>query len=87
MRGIPTGFGAPALSKHLKSAGDLIPVWPDPLGKERGQAIEPLYKSVPDAVKKDRTLYHYLALADAIRVGGPRESKVAANLLKADMGL
>ena len=87
VRGIPTGFGAPALSKHLKSMGDLIPVWPDPLGKERGQAIEPLYKSVPDAVKNDRTLYHYLALADAIRVGGPRESKVAANLLKAGMGL
>ncbi len=87
VRGIPTGFAAPALSKHLKSAGDLIPVWPDPLGKERGQTIEPLYKSVPDAVKKDRTLYHYLALADAIRVGGPRESQVAANLLKAGMGL
>ena len=87
VRGIPTGFAAPALSKHLKSAGDLIPVWPDPLGKERGQAIEPLYKSVPEAVKKDRTLYHYLALADAIRVGGPRESKVAVNLLKAGMGL
>jgi hypothetical protein len=87
VRGIPTGFAAPALSKHLKSAGELIPVWPDPLGKERGQAIEPLYKSVPDSVKKDRTLYHYLALADAIRVGGPRESKVAVNLLKTGMGL
>ncbi|MDH1009001.1 MarR family transcriptional regulator [Pseudomonas nicosulfuronedens] len=87
VRGIPTGFAAPALAKHLKSAGDLIPVWPDPLGKERGQAIEPLYKSVPEAVKKDRTLYHYLALADAIRVGGPRESKVAVDLLKAGMGL
>jgi hypothetical protein len=87
VRGIPTGFGAPALSSHLKSAGDLIPVWPDPLGKERGQAIEPLYKSVPDAVKQDRTLYHYLALADAIRVGGPRETAVAINLLKAGLGL
>lgn len=87
VRGIPTGFAAPALSKHLKSAGDLIPVWPDPIGSERGQAVEPLYKSVPDAVKKDRTLYHYLALADAVRVGGPRESGVAINLLKAGMGL
>ncbi|WP_195840074.1 MarR family transcriptional regulator [Pseudomonas syringae] len=87
VRGIPTGFAAPALSRHLKSAGDLIPVWPDPIGSERGQAIEPLYKTVPDAVKKDRTLYHYLALVDAVRVGGPRESKVAINLLKAGMGL
>lgn len=87
VRGIPTGFAAPALSKSIKSAGELIPVWPDALGAERGQAIEPLYKSVPEAVKKDRTLYHYLALADAIRLGGPRESSVAVNILKAGMGL
>jgi len=87
VRGIPTGFAAPALSKHLKSAGTLIPVWPDPYGAERGQSIEPLYKTVPEAVKLDRTLYHYLALADAIRMGGPRESSVAVKLLKAGMGL
>nr|WP_223457006.1 MarR family transcriptional regulator [Pseudomonas sp. A-R-26] len=87
VRGIPTGFAAPALSKSLKSAGGLIPVWPDAFGSERGQAIEPLYKTVPDAVKKDRTLYHYLALVDAIRVGGPRECAVAVNILKAGMGL
>ncbi len=87
VRGIPTGFAAPALSKNLKSAGGLIPVWPDPFGSERGQAIEPIYKSVPDAVKKDKTLYHYLALVDAIRVGGPRECGVAINMLKSGMGL
>lgn len=87
VRGIPTGFAAPALSKSLKSAGGLIPVWPDPLGSERGQSIEPLYKTVPEAVKIDRTLYHYLALVDAIRVGGPRECGVAVNILKAGMGV
>ena len=87
VRGIPTDFAAPALSKSIKSAGGLIPVWPDALGTERGQAIEPLYKTVPEAVKKDRTLYHYLALADAIRLGGPRECGVAVNILKAGMGL
>lgn len=87
VRGIPTGFAAPALSKSIKSAGELIPVWPDALGTERGQAIEPLYKTVPEAVKKDRTLYHYLALADAIRLGGPRECGVAINILRAGMGL
>ncbi len=87
VRGIPTGFAAPALSKSIKSAGGLILVWPDALGIDRGQAIEPLYKTVPEAVKKDRTLYHYLALADAIRLGGPRECGVAVNILKAVMGL
>lgn len=87
VRGIPTGFAAPALSKSLKSAGGLIPVWPDPLGSERGQSIAPLYKTVPEAVKKDKTLYHYLALVDAIRVGGPRECGVAVSILKVGMGL
>ncbi|WP_434591648.1 MarR family transcriptional regulator [Pseudomonas sp. R4-83] len=87
VRGIPTGFAAPALSKSIKSAGGLIPVWPDAHGAERGQAVEPLYKTVPEAVKKDRILYHYLALADAIRLGGPRECGVAISILKAGMGL
>lgn len=87
VRGIPTGFAAPALSKRLKSAGGMIPVWPDPVGNERGQAIKPLYESVPEAVKNDRNLYHYLALIDAIRLGGPREREVAVSLLKSGMGL
>lgn len=87
VRGIPTGFSAPALSKQLRSGGELIAVWSDPLGKQKGQGIKPLYKSVPDAVKKDNMLYHYLALVDAIRVGGPRETEVAVNLLKAGMHL
>ena len=87
VRGIPTGFASPVLTKHLKSAGEIIHVWPDPQGKERGQAIEPIYKTVPEAVKNDRTLYHYLALVDSIRLGGPRETSVAIQLLKKGMGL
>lgn len=87
VRGIPTAFSAPALSTSLKSAGELLHVWPDPEGSERGQAIEPLYKTVPMAVKQDTKLYHYLALVDAIRAGGPREVGVAVALLKTGMGL
>jgi len=86
-RGIPTGFASPVLSKQLKSAGENIHVWPDPQGAQRGQTIEPIYKTVPEAVKKDRTLYHYLALVDSIRMGGPREVSVAIPLLKKGMGL
>jgi hypothetical protein len=87
VRGISTGFASPALSDRLKSAGGLILVWPDAQGTERGQAVEPLYKSVPEAVKQDRTLYDYLALVDAVRLGGPRECGVAISILKAAMGL
>lgn len=84
-RGIPTGFASPVLAQHLKSAGNQIIVWPDPQEKEKGQAVEPLYKTVAHAVKQDQTLYHYLALVDAIRIGGPRERAVAVKLLKAGM--
>lgn len=82
VRGIPTAFGAPILTGKVMSGCDLIPVWPDAYGKSKGQEIAPLYKTVPGAVKKDELLYHFLALVDAIRIGGPRETKVADALLR-----
>ena len=63
------------------TAGEFIYVWPDAMGKEQGQAVEPLYKTVPMAVKKDPRLYGYLALIDAIRLGRGRESNLAAKEL------
>lgn len=48
------------------SVGD---VWPYAEGNIRGQEIEPLYPSVPKAVKKDPALHELLALVDGIRVG------------------
>lgn len=82
VRGIPTAFAAPVLAGKVISGGDLIPVWPDAYGKNKGQEITPLYKTVPGAVKKDERLYHFLALVDAIRIGGPREAKVADAMLR-----
>ena len=80
-RGIPTAFAAPVLQGKLMTAGEFIYVWPDAMGKEQGQAVEPLYKTVPMAVKKDPRLYGYLALIDAIRLGQGRESSLAAKEL------
>ena len=82
VRGIPTAFAAPIMAGKVMSGGDLIPVWPDAYGKSKGQEITPLYKTVPGAVKKDELLYHFLALVDAIRIGGPREAKVADAMLR-----
>ena len=82
MRGIPTSFAAPIMAGKLMSAGDVINVWPDPTGKEKGQSIQPLFKSVPRAVKQDPELYKLLALVDAIRLGNARESKIAIELLE-----
>lgn len=82
VRGIPTAFAAPIMAGKVMSGGDFIPVWPDAYGKSKGQAVTPLYKTVPGAVKKDELLYHFLALVDAIRIGGPREAKVADAMLR-----
>jgi len=81
-RGIPTAFAAPVLEGQLMSAGEDIYVWPYAQGRDRGQSVEPLFKSVPEAVGKDERLYEYLALIDAIRLGKQRESNLSAERLK-----
>lgn len=80
-RGIATGLGAPVLEGKLMTAGELVPVWPDPHGSTKGVAVEPLYKTVTGAVRRDSRVYALLALTDAIRLGQPRERNLAAELL------
>lgn len=80
-RGIPTAFAAPALKDRLVSAGSSIHVWPYAQGSEMGQSVEPLFKSVPEAVLRDPRLYEYLALVDALRLGNQREAKLAEDML------
>ena len=77
VRGIPTSIAAPVLEGKLMTAGEYIYVWPDAMGKEMGQSVEPLYKTAAMAVKKDPRLYGFLALVDAIRLGAGRESTFA----------
>ncbi len=64
------------------SMDEHIYVWPDPSGNKIGQSLKPLFKSVPDAARRDPALYDLLALVDAIRLGNPRESRIAQQLLK-----
>ena len=80
-RGIPTAHAAPPLADVLAVDGP-PPVWPAPEGRTRGEAIEPLYKKAPQAAMQDEALYHALALIDALRIGGARERKLAAELLE-----
>lgn len=82
VRGIPTAFAAPVLAGKLMTAGDYIYVWEDGLGRELGQRVEPLYKSVPYAVRRDAELYALLALVDSIRLGRAREAGLACKLLE-----
>lgn len=78
--GIPTAHSHPFYNKKFIS--ELNYVWPDENGTMRGLAIQPLYKSVAKAVKKDEVLYKLLASIDIIRVGKTREMKVAIAELK-----
>lgn len=81
-RGVPTAHSAPPLSAEIVSdAGDQY-VWPSGNGTMRGQAIEPLYASVPQAADKDPELHKLLALVDALRVGRARERQLAAEELR-----
>lgn len=82
VRGLPTAFSAPILEGKLLSMGDYIYVWPYAEGHEKGQSVQPLFKSVPKAVLEDERLYEYLALIDAIRLGNPREANLAAEMFE-----
>lgn len=86
-RGVPTSLGAPVLEGKLMSGGELVPVWSDAQGDTKGQAVEPLFKSVTYAIKRDRELYALLALVDAIRLGQPRERNLAIELIQQRLGV
>jgi hypothetical protein len=81
-RGITTGLTAPVFNQNpLKAATDQPPVWRDPKGNTSGVAVEPLYRTVPMAVRQDNFLYELLALVDSIRMGLPREHTLASSML------
>lgn len=86
-RGISTAWAAPVLAESIFSGGELPFVWPDVRGKAKGIMLEPIYKTVPRAVRQDECLYALLALVDSIRVGQAREKTAAIKLLKERMEL
>lgn len=69
------------------STGEFQQVWPDARSDDSGLAVEPLFKTAPEAAQKDPDLYALLALVDAIRVGQPRENRLATELLKERLGV
>jgi hypothetical protein len=79
-RGLPTLWAAPPLRGRMRSDGPL-PVWPDPLGTERGSAVEPLHRIAISAAKAHPRLYEGLVIADALRVSGARERAIGGELL------
>lgn len=80
VRGIPTAHSSPFLREHFDAEEHFV--WPSGKGEARGQAIVPLYRTVPGATRLDGRLYLLLALADVIRVGRVREREMAIDILK-----
>ncbi len=79
-RGIRTAWAAPRFASDAADE-DARPVWPDPEGDARGQAVDPLYPSVPKAVRQDAELYDLLAAVDLLRIGRARERKLGEDFL------
>ncbi len=81
-KGVLTTPCAAPLSGKLVVTSDDFCVWPSSDGPAKGQEVEPLYRSVPDAVKSDPALYELLVLVDAVRLGNVREVKLASEELR-----
>lgn len=80
--GMPVAHSGPKLSdKFIYGSGNIY-VWPDAEGKVQGEAIVPLYKSVPFAAKHDPKLYELMSLIESLRVGRAREVKMARQFLE-----
>lgn len=82
VRGIPTAHSAKLDNLEIFNDSKDIFVWEFANGQTRGQALLPLYKSVPQSAMNDDSLYELLALIDVIRIGRVREIKMAKQILE-----
>lgn len=80
-RGVPTAWAASPLKQELAPVDEPPPVWPDPRGRVRGIALEPLHHGAVQLARKDPRLAEDLALIDAVRLGDGRVRSLAAKLL------
>ena len=79
-RGLVTGASAPPLVQTF--GPEPAYVWPGAVGSQWGIAVEPLYPQASAAAQQDAELHALLALTDALRLGRPREVKLARQLLE-----
>jgi len=80
-RGMATLTSAPPFATLFVNDDEPI-VWPDPSGDVRGESLAPIYKSAPNAARRDPKLYELLVIADALRSGRAREKQAAVKELK-----
>ena len=76
VRGVPAYISASPLKEQIANNSECY-VWHYSKGTARGQKIEPLYPSVPEAALKDVELYQLLVIVDTLRLGRVREKEIA----------
>ena len=76
IRGIPAYVSASPIKEHVTDSSEQF-VWRYIKGNARGQMIEPLYPSVPEAALRDEELYQLLVISDTLRMGRSREKEIA----------
>ena len=82
VRGVPSAHSASPIKEFISSDETDVYVWPYAKGNARGQAIEPLYQTLPEAVQEDHLLYELMAIVDTFRVGRIREMNIAVTELE-----
>ena len=80
-RGVPTYVSAAPISEEISNGTESY-VWHYVRGTGRGQHIEPLYSSVPEAAMRDEELYQLLVIVDTLRIGRAREKEIAIKELR-----
>ena len=81
-RGVPAAWAAEPIATTIRQPkSELPPVWPDPLGAVRGQALQPLHSAAVRASPNTPRLASLLSIIDSLRAGDTRVRKVAAAAL------
>ena len=79
-RGIPTNASASPIKENINGGSEMF-VWHYTKGTARGQQVEPIYPTAPEAALRDEELYQLLVIVDALRLGNTREKAVAIDEL------
>ena len=81
--GMPTGLHVGDLrEKFIFIEGSIPLIWPGEIGDVKGESLQPIYPTVPKVAQRDKVLYELLALADIVRVGDPKNKKLAISVLE-----
>lgn len=76
VRGFATAHSALPVSAHITEGNEIL-VWANSKGTRRGNAVSPLYPTVPKIVESQPELYEYLTIVDTLRIGRAREIEAA----------